>query len=154
RMPRGRSLVVDGTDVVAEVYEALDRMGDLTDRIHSGQHVGATGERIKTIINIGIGGPRLGPPMAHDAPPDLRVPGMTCLFVSNVDPSDLEDALAQADPASTMFVVASKTFTTVETLTNARVARDWMTAALGTDPEVVSRHFVAVSANLKRVTDF
>ena len=154
RQPAGTSLVVDGVDVVAQVHETVERMAAFTEAIHSGQAVGATGRPIRTVINIGIGGSDLGPLMAYEALRDFHHPRVRCLFVSNLDPTDLEDALAGADPEETLFVVASKTFTTVETLTNAKFARQWLAEALGFGPEVVARHFAGVSANPQRAVAF
>ncbi|MEO1060203.1 MAG: glucose-6-phosphate isomerase [Actinomycetota bacterium] len=146
--------VVDGDDVVGEVHEVLGRMGAFADRVRSGEWVGHTGERIRTVVNIGIGGSDLGPVMAHralrhwiDAELDVR-------FVSNVDPSHLIGQLADADPATTLFIVASKTFTTLETLSNARAARDWLLAGLGGDESAVAKHFVALSTNATEVAAF
>ncbi|NLT56329.1 MAG: glucose-6-phosphate isomerase [Actinomycetales bacterium] len=154
RIPRGGSLVVDGVDVAAEVHAVLDRMAAFTERVHSGDFVGCTGRPIRTVVNIGIGGSDLGPLMAYEALRDHHQPGLECRFVSNLDPTDLEDALAGADPEQTLFIVSSKTFTTVETLTNARVARQWLTEALGTGPEVAARHIAAVSAAPARAAAF
>ncbi|MDZ4270175.1 MAG: glucose-6-phosphate isomerase, partial [Mycobacterium sp.] len=152
RLPRGAALEVDGQDVVADVHEVLDRMGEFTDRLRSGEWVGATGERITTVVNIGIGGSDLGPVMVYQALRHYADAGISARFVSNVDPADLVAKLDGLDPATTLFVVASKTFSTLETLTNATAARRWLTAALG--DAAVSRHFVAVSTNSKLVDDF
>ncbi|HEX3288172.1 MAG TPA: glucose-6-phosphate isomerase [Mycobacterium sp.] len=152
RQPRGVELTVDGRDVVADVHEVLDRMGDFTDRLRSGEWTGATGERITTVINIGIGGSDLGPVMVYNALRHYADAGISCRFVSNVDPADLVAKLDGLDPASTLFIVASKTFSTLETLTNATAARRWLTDALG--DAAVSKHFVAVSTNKKLVDDF
>jgi glucose-6-phosphate isomerase len=152
RLPRGTELVVDGQDVVADVHEVLDRMGDFTDRLRSGEWRGATGERITTIVNIGIGGSDLGPVMVDQALRHYADAGISARFVSNVDPADLVAKLAGLDPAATLFVVASKTFSTLETLTNATAARRWLTEALG--DASVSKHFVAVSTNSKLVDNF
>ncbi|MFD6893865.1 glucose-6-phosphate isomerase [Rhodococcus sp. NPDC060086] len=151
RLPRGSSLVVDGEDVVAQVHEVLDAMGAFTDRVRSGQWRGATGERISTVVNIGIGGSDLGPVMVTRA---MRhyADGPEVRFVSNVDPADLRARLTGLDPASTLFVVASKTFSTLETLSNATAARRWLIAALGDD--AVASHFVAVSTHRERVAEF
>ncbi|MCX4471985.1 glucose-6-phosphate isomerase [Micromonospora sp. NBC_01655] len=154
RQPRGASLSVDGRDVVADVHEVLDRMSAFTDRVRCGQWVGHTGERIRTVVNIGIGGSDLGPVMAYEALKGYRDAGISCRFVSNIDPTDIAEATADLDPASTLFVVVSKTFSTQETLANARQARDWLLAGLGADSEAVARHFVAVSTNADRVRDF
>ncbi|ANI41785.1 glucose-6-phosphate isomerase [Mycolicibacterium vaccae] len=152
RLPRDASLTVDGQDVVADVHEVLDRMGDFTDRLRSGEWRGATGERITTVVNIGIGGSDLGPVMVDQALRHYADAGISARFVSNVDPADLVAKLTGLDPATTLFVIASKTFTTLETLTNATAARRWLTDALGDD--AVSKHFVAVSTNAKLVADF
>ncbi|MGE2729729.1 glucose-6-phosphate isomerase [Mycolicibacterium vaccae] len=152
RLPRDASLSVDGQDVVADVHDALDRMGDFTDRLRSGDWRGATGERITTVVNIGIGGSDLGPVMVYQALRHYADAGISARFVSNVDPADLVAALDGLDPATTLFVVASKTFSTLETLTNATAARRWLTDALG--GEAVAKHFVAVSTNAKLVEEF
>lgn len=152
RLPRGAALEVDGQDVVADVHEVLDRMGQFTDRLRSGEWTGATGERITTVVNIGIGGSDLGPVMVYDALRHYADAGISARFVSNVDPADLVAKLDGLDPATTLFVVASKTFSTLETLTNATAARRWLTAALG--DEAVAQHFVAVSTNKKLVDEF
>ncbi|WP_277370414.1 glucose-6-phosphate isomerase [Rhodococcus rhodochrous] len=151
RLPRDATLVVDGVDVVADVHAVLDRMGQFTDRLRSGDWRGATGEKIATVVNIGIGGSDLGPAMVtralrrfHDGP--------AARFVSNVDPADLTAALADLDPATTLFIVASKTFSTLETLSNATAARRWLIDALGED--AVAKHFVAVSTHTERVVEF
>ncbi|HET9518430.1 MAG TPA: glucose-6-phosphate isomerase [Actinoplanes sp.] len=152
RLPRDASLVVDGQDVVADVHDVLDRMSAFSERVRSGQWRGHTGEPIKTIVNIGIGGSDLGPVMAYEALKAYR-DGPVCRFVSNIDPTDLYDKTADLDPASTLFVVVSKTFSTQETLTNATEARNWLVAALGEDVDV-AKHFVAVSTNAQRVAAF
>ena len=152
RLPRGEELTVDGQDVVADVHEVLDRMGDFTDRLRSGEWTGATGERIRTVVNIGIGGSDLGPVMVYDALRHYADAGISARFVSNVDPADLVAKLDGLDPATTLFIVASKTFSTLETLTNATAARRWLTDALG--DAAVAKHFVAVSTNKKLVDDF
>ena len=152
RLPRGSTLSVDGQDVVADVHEVLDRMGDFTDRLRSGEWCGATGERITTVVNIGIGGSDLGPVMVDQALRHYADAGISARFVSNVDPADLVATLTGLDPATTLFIVASKTFSTLETLTNATAARRWLTDALG--DAAVSKHFVAVSTNRRLVDDF
>jgi len=152
RLPRGAELVVDGQNVVEDVHAVLDAMGDFTDRLRSGEWAGATGERIKTVVNIGIGGSDLGPVMVYDALRHYADAGISARFVSNVDPADLVAKLDGLDPATTLFIVASKTFSTLETLTNATAARRWLTDALG--DAAVSKHFVAVSTNKKLVDDF
>lgn len=152
RLPRGASLVVDGQDVVADVHSVLDDMGTFTDKLRSGQWTGATGQRITTVVNIGIGGSDLGPVMVDQALRHYADAGISARFVSNVDPADLVAKLDGLDPATTLFIVASKTFSTLETLTNATAARRWLVAALGDD--AVAKHFVAVSTNAKLVSEF
>ncbi|MCG5431020.1 glucose-6-phosphate isomerase [Mycobacterium sp. MYCO198283] len=152
RLPRDATLSVDGQDVVADVHEVLDRMGDFTDRLRSGEWTGATGARISTVVNIGIGGSDLGPVMVYDALRHYADAGISARFVSNVDPADLVAQLDGLDPATTLFVVASKTFSTLETLTNATAARRWLVEALG--DAAVAQHFVAVSTNARLVDDF
>ena len=152
RLPRGAELSVDGQDVVADVHEVLDKMGDFTDRLRSGEWTGATGQAIRTVVNIGIGGSDLGPAMVTQALRHYADAGISARFVSNVDPADLVAKLDGLDPATTLFIVASKTFSTLETLTNAVAARRWLTNAL--DDAAVAKHFVAVSTNKKLVDDF
>jgi glucose-6-phosphate isomerase len=152
RLPRGEELIVDGQNVVEDVHAELDKMGDFTDRLRSGEWTGATGQHIKTVVNIGIGGSDLGPVMVYDALRHYADAGISARFVSNVDPADLVAKLDGLDPATTLFIVASKTFSTLETLTNATAARRWLTDALG--DAAVSKHFVAVSTNKKLVDDF
>jgi glucose-6-phosphate isomerase len=152
RLPKGAELMVDGQDVVADVHQVLDAMGDFTDRLRNGEWTGATGERIKTVVNIGIGGSDLGPVMVYQALRHYADAGISARFVSNVDPADLVAKLDGLDPATTLFIVASKTFSTLETLTNATAARRWLTDVLG--DAAVSKHFVAVSTNKKLVDDF
>ncbi|CDO07080.1 glucose-6-phosphate isomerase [Mycolicibacterium cosmeticum] len=152
RLPRGAQLTVDGQDVVADVHEVLDAMGAFTDRLRSGEWTGATGQRITTVVNIGIGGSDLGPVMVYDALRHYADAGISARFVSNVDPADLVAKLDGLDPATTLFIVASKTFSTLETLTNATAARRWLTDALG--DAAVSKHFVAVSTNKRLVDEF
>jgi len=154
RMPRGSTLVVDGRDVVADVHAVLDAMGAVAERIRSGAWTGHTGRRIRAVVNIGIGGSDLGPAMAHEALRDYADPALECRFVSNVDPVDLFAKTHDLDPAETLFVICSKTFTTQETLTNARAARDWLLEGLGCGDEAVARHFVAVSTNEAGVAAF
>ena len=154
RLPRDATLVVDGQDVVAEVHDVLDRMGAFTDRVRSGEWTGATGERIRTVVNIGIGGSDLGPVMAYEALRAYADPQLTCRFVSNIDPTDLHVKTHDLDPATTLFVIVSKTFTTQETLTNATEARRWLVDGLGGDASAVAKHFVAVSTNAQRVSEF
>jgi glucose-6-phosphate isomerase len=152
RLPREATLEVDGQNVVADVHAVLEAMGDFTDRLRTGQWTGATGKRIETVVNIGIGGSDLGPAMAYQALRHYSDAGIAARFVSNVDPADLVAKLDGLDPATTLFIIASKTFTTLETLTNATAARRWLTEALGDD--AVSKHFVAVSTNKKLVEAF
>jgi glucose-6-phosphate isomerase len=152
RLPRDAELVVDGQNVVADVHEVLDAMGKFTDRLRSGEWTGGTGKRITTVVNIGIGGSDLGPVMVYDALRHYADAGISARFVSNVDPADLVATLADLDPATTLFIVASKTFSTLETLTNATAARRWVTDALG--DAAVSKHFVAVSTNKRLVDSF
>jgi glucose-6-phosphate isomerase len=154
RMPKGSRLEVDGQDVVAEVHDVLDRMGAAARRLRSGEWTGATGHRIRAVVNIGIGGSDLGPAMAYEALRDYATPDISCRFVSNVDPVDLYNKTADLDPAETLFVVSSKTFTTLETLTNAAAARRWLLDGLGRGDEAVARHFVAVSTNEEAVKEF
>jgi len=153
RMPRGTSLIVDGVDVVAEVHEVLDRMTDLAVKIRAGTWRGHTGKPIRNIINIGIGGSDLGPVMAYEALRHYTDRNLTFRFVSNVDATDFVEATRDLDAAETLFIVSSKTFGTVETLTNATSARDWVLGQLG-HPAAVARHFVAVSTNAQRVAEF
>ena len=152
RLPRDAALTVDGQDVVSDVHEVLDRMGEFTDRLRSGEWRGATGERITTVVNIGIGGSDLGPVMVYQALRHYVDAGISARFVSNVDPADLVAKLDGLDPATTLFVIASKTFSTLETLTNATAARRWLIDALG--DAAVAKHFVAVSTNAKLVDEF
>ena len=152
RLPPGQSATIDGADAGAEVHEVLRRMGEFTDALRSGGWRGATGERIRTVVNIGIGGSDLGPEMVSQALRHYADAGISARFVSNIDPADLTAKLADLDPATTMFIVASKTFSTLETLTNATAARRWLVAALGDD--AVATHFVAVSTNAERVAAF
>ena len=160
RLPPGESLVVDGHDVVPDVHQVLDRMAVLAEEIRAGQWIGATGAAVTDIVNIGIGGSDLGPAMAYRALRAFVQPGLACHFVSNVDPADVHRTLAGLDPARTLIVVASKTFTTAETMANARAAREWLLAGLsnqGYDDEAsksIRRHFVAVSTNEQAVTAF
>ncbi|SCL53569.1 glucose-6-phosphate isomerase [Micromonospora eburnea] len=154
RLPRDAALVVDGQDVVADVHAVLDRMSAFADRVRSGNWRGHTGERITTVVNIGIGGSDLGPVMAYEALKAYRDAGIACRFVSNIDPTDIHDKTTDLDPASTLFVVVSKTFSTQETLANANQARRWLLAGLDADDSAIARHFVAVSTNEERVRDF
>ena len=153
RMPKGTSLVVDGVDVVANVHEVLDRMAALADRVRSGDWRGHTGKPIRNVVNIGIGGSDLGPAMAYEALRHYSRRDLTFRFVSNIDSADFAAATRDLAADETLFIVASKTFTTLETMTNARTAREWALAALG-DEAAIARHFVAVSTNAKEVTTF
>ncbi len=153
RMPRAASLVVDGVDVVAEVHEVLDRMTAFAERVRAGEWTGHTGEPIRNVVNIGIGGSDLGPVMAYEALRHYSRRDLTFRFVSNVDPTDFAEATHDLAPAETLFVVSSKTFTTLETMTNARTAREWSLQALG-DESAIAKHFVAVSTNADEVAAF
>ena len=152
RQPADASLVLDGRDVVRDVHEVLGRMAAFSERVRSGEWTGATGRPIRTVVNIGIGGSELGPAMAARALAAYALPSLAARFVSNVDGADIAGALADLEPAETLFVVSSKTFTTIETLTNARTARRWVVGALG--EEAVAAHFVAVSTNAEEVAAF
>ncbi|MDQ3738796.1 MAG: glucose-6-phosphate isomerase [Actinomycetota bacterium] len=152
RLPPGTELIVDGQDVVADVHDVLSRMARFADGVRSGEWRGASGERIRTVINIGIGGSHLGPEMAELALRAYAQHDIECRFVSNIDGADITAALEGLDPAKTLFVVASKTFTTIETITNATTARAWLVSALGDD--AVANHFVAVSSNAGKVSEF
>jgi len=154
RAPRGVSIPVDGIDVVPQVHEVLDRMAAFCDRVRSGAWKGHTGKRIRNVVNIGIGGSDLGPVMAYEALRHYSERSMAFRFVSNVDGTDFAEATRDLDPAETLFVVSSKTFTTLETMTNAHTARDWSLAGLGGDAKAVARHFVAVSTNSAKVSEF
>jgi glucose-6-phosphate isomerase len=153
RAPRGGTIMHDGRNVVPEVHAVLDRMADFTNRLRSGAWKGHTGKRIRNVINIGIGGSDLGPVMAYEALKHYSERTMTFRFVSNVDGTDFVEAVRDLDPAETLFIVSSKTFTTLETMTNARTAREWMLAGLK-DETAVAKHFVAVSTNAQEVTQF
>lgn len=152
RLPRGARLIVDEVDVVSEVHEVLDLMGNFAKSVRNGKWRGATGKRINAIVNIGIGGSDLGPAMAYQALRDFSKRDMGFHFVSNVDPTDLSEVLRSLDPARTLFVIASKTFSTLETMTNGRAARAWLVSALG--EKAVINHFVAVSSNRELVEKF
>jgi glucose-6-phosphate isomerase len=153
RMPRSASLVVDGADVVAQVHEVLDRMTDFANRVRSGEWKGHTGKPIRNVVNIGIGGSDLGPVMAYEALRHYATRDITFRFVSNVDSTDFAEAVRDLDAEQTLFIISSKTFGTLETLTNATSARDWVVSALGTE-DAVAKHFVAVSTNAERVAKF
>jgi glucose-6-phosphate isomerase len=154
RMHKGSSLVVDGVDVVAEVHEVLDRMVAFAERVRSGEWRGHTGKPMKNIVNIGIGGSDLGPVMAYEALRYYTPRDLTFRFVSNVDSTDFVEATRDLSAEETLFIVSSKTFGTLETLTNARSAREWVLAQLGNDPSAIAKHFVAVSTNAERVKEF
>jgi glucose-6-phosphate isomerase len=154
RAPRGTSIVLDGENVVPEVHAVLDKMSDFSDRVRSGAWKGHTGKRVRNIINIGIGGSDLGPVMAYEALRYYSERAMNFRFVSNVDGTDFMEAVRDLDPAETLFIVSSKTFTTLETMTNAQSARDWTLRGLGGDVKAVAKHFVAVSTNAVEVTKF
>jgi glucose-6-phosphate isomerase len=154
RMPRERSLVVDGVDVVKEVHETLDRMAAFCERVRSGNWRGHTGKLIRNVVNIGIGGSDLGPVMAYEALRHYGKREMTFRFVSNVDGTDFAEKTRDLDPEETLFVISSKTFTTLETMTNARTAREWALAGLGGEEAAVAKHFVAVSTNAAEVEKF
>jgi glucose-6-phosphate isomerase len=154
RAPKGASIVVDGENVVPAVHLVLDKMADFSDRVRSGAWKGHSGKRIRNVINIGIGGSDLGPVMAYEALKHYSERAMTFRFVSNVDGTDFAEAVRDLDPAETLFIDSSKTFTTLETMTNAHTARDWLLAALGGDEKAVAKHFVAVSTNAAEVAKF
>ncbi len=154
RAPKGEVIKVDGIDVVPEVHKVLGEMGGFADRIRSGEWKGHTGKRIRNVINVGIGGSDLGPVMAYEALRHYSDREMTFRFVSNVDGTDFAEAVRDLDPAETLFIIASKTFTTLETMTNAHSARDWSLAGLGGEIKAVAKHFVAVSTNAAKVSEF
>jgi glucose-6-phosphate isomerase len=154
RAPRGEKIVVDGEDVVPGVHEVLDKMASFAERIRSGQWLGHTGKKIRNVINIGIGGSDLGPVMAYEALKFYSDRALRCEFVSNVDSDDFAEAVHGLDPAETLFVISSKTFTTLETMTNALTARQWVLAGLGGGESAVAKHFVAVSTNAEKVREF
>jgi glucose-6-phosphate isomerase len=154
RAPKGASIVVDGENVVPQVHAVLDKMADFSNRVRSGTWKGHTGKRIRDVINIGIGGSDLGPVMAYEALKHYSDREMTFRFVSNVDGTDFAEAVHDLDPSETLFIVSSKTFTTLETMTNAHTARDWSLKGLGGDVKAVAKHFVAVSTNAAKVSEF
>ncbi len=154
RAPRSTSIVVDGKDVVPEVHAVLAAMADFANRVRSGAWRGHTGKRIRNVVNIGIGGSDLGPVMAYEALKSYSDRAMTFRFVSNVDGTDLVEATRDLDPAETLFIASSKTFTTLETMTNAESARQWLLEGLGGDAKAVTKHFVAVSTNAQKVSEF
>jgi glucose-6-phosphate isomerase len=154
RAPEGATITVDGQNVVPEVHVVLDKMATFSERVRSGAWTGHTGKRIRNVINIGIGGSDLGPVMAYEALKHYSERSMTFRFVSNVDGTDFAEAVQDLDPAETLFIVSSKTFTTLETMTNAHSARDWALKGLGGDTKAVAKHFVAVSTNAAKVSEF
>ena len=153
RAPRTASIVVDGENVVPQVHAVLEKMTGFCNRVRSGEWKGHTGKRIRNVVNIGIGGSDLGPVMAYEALKPYSDRTLTFRFVSNIDGTDFAEATRDLDPAETLFIVSSKTFTTLETMTNAQTARDWALAAFGNDAKAVARHFVAVSTNAGKVSD-
>jgi glucose-6-phosphate isomerase len=154
RAPRGARITVDGEDVVPGVHEVLDKMAAFAGRVRSGDWLGHTGKRIRQVVNIGIGGSDLGPVMAYEALKFYSDRSIRCEFVSNVDSDDFAEAVRGLDPAETLFIISSKTFTTLETMTNAHTARDWVLAGLGGDESAIAKHFVAVSTNAEKVREF
>ncbi|CAL9386399.1 glucose-6-phosphate isomerase [Streptomyces sp. enrichment culture] len=154
RAPRDAVIEVDGENVVPKVHAVLDKMAHFADRVRSGEWTGHTGRRIKNVVNVGIGGSDLGPAMAYEALRAFTDRSLTVRFVSNVDGADLHEAVRDLDPAETLFVIASKTFTTIETITNATSARSWLLGGLGGDEKAVAKHFVALSTNAQKVADF
>jgi glucose-6-phosphate isomerase len=154
RAPRGASILHDGQNVVPEVHAVLDKMADFSQRVRSGAWLGHTGKRIRNVINIGIGGSDLGPVMAYEALKHYSARDMTFRFVSNVDGTDFAEAVHDLEPAETLFIVSSKTFTTLETMTNAHTARDWLLAGLKGESAATAKHFVAVSTNAQEVAKF
>src|SRR5207253_10292246 len=154
RAPRGASIVVDGKNVVPDVHAVLDKMAGFSNRVRSGAWKGHTGQRIRNVVNVGIGGSDLGPVMAYEALKHYSDRAMTFRFVSNVDGTDFAEATQDLDPAETLFAISSKTFTTLETMTNAHSAREWSLKGLGGDVKAVAKHFVAVSTNAEKVSEF
>ena len=154
RAPRGTTILHDGRNVVPDVHNVLDRMADFSNRARSGGWRGHTGKRIRNVVNIGIGGSDLGPVMAYEALRHYSDRAMTFRFVSNVDGTDFAEAVRDLDPAETLFIISSKTFTTLETMTNARTARDWLLSGMKGAKQAIAKHFVAVSTNAKEVADF
>ena len=154
RTPKGDKILVDGADVIPEVHEVLDKMSVFADRIRSGEWKGATGKRIRNVVNIGIGGSDLGPVMAYEALRHYSDRNLTFRFVSNVDSTDFAEAVHDLSADETLFLVASKTFTTLETMTNAHTAREWLLSKLGRDESAIAKHFVAISTNAKEVAKF
>jgi len=154
RAPKGASIVVDGENVIPQVHVVLDKMADFANRVRSGAWKGHTGKRIRNVINVGIGGSDLGPVMAYEALKYYSDRAITFRFVSNIDGTDFAEAVRDLDPSETLFIVCSKTFTTLETMTNAHSARDWALNGLGGDTKAVAKHFVAVSTNAAKVSEF
>ena len=154
RAPKGATIVVDGKNVVPEVHAVLNKMADFSDRVRSGQWKGHSGKRIKNVINIGIGGSDLGPVMAYEALKHYSERSLTFRFISNVDGTDFVEVTRDLDPTETLFIISSKTFTTLETMTNAQSARDWLLAGLGGEVKAVAKHFAAVSTNAEKVSAF
>ena len=154
RAPKGASIVVDGENVIPQVHAVLDKMADFANRVRSGAWKGHTGKRIRNVMNIGIGGSDLGPVMAYEALKYYSDRAMTFRFISNIDGTDFAEAVRDLDPSETLFIASSKTFTTLETMTNARTARDWSLKGLGGDVKAVAKHFVAVSTNAEKVSEF
>ena len=154
RAPRGQQIFVDGHNVVPGVHAVLDKMARFSEQVRNGAWKGHTGKRIRNVVNVGIGGSDLGPVMAYEALKHYSDRSLTFRFVSNVDGTDIVEAVVDLDPAETLFIISSKTFTTIETMTNAETARDWLLASLGGDQRAVARHFVAVSTNAEKVSQF
>src|SRR4026209_1833674 len=154
RAPRGTSIVVDGENVVPQVHAVLDKMADFSTRVRSGEWKGHTAKRIRAVVNIGIGGSDLGPVMAYEALKHYSERAITFRFVSNVDGTDFAEAVQDLERAETLFIISSKTFTTLETMTNAHTARDWLLRGFGGDEKSVAKHFVAVSTNREEVAKF
>ncbi|MEV6198259.1 glucose-6-phosphate isomerase, partial [Streptomyces sp. NPDC051920] len=154
RAPREAVVEVDGENVVPAVHTVLDKMADFAGRVRSGEWTGHTGKRIRNVVNVGIGGSDLGPAMAYEVLRPFTDRSLTVRFVSNVDGADLHEAVRDLDPAETLFIIASKTFTTIETITNATSARDWLLSGLKAGQEAVAKHFVALSTNAEKVSDF
>jgi glucose-6-phosphate isomerase len=154
RAPRGATILHDGRNVVPDVHAVLDRMADFSNRVRSGNWKGQTGKRIRNVINVGIGGSDLGPVMAFEALKHYSDRAMTFRFVSNVDGTDFVEAVRDLDPAETLFIISSKTFTTLETMTNARSAREWLLDGIKGEQGAIAKHFVAVSTNAKEVAKF
>ncbi len=154
RSPKDASIVVDGENVVPQVHSVLDKMANFSNRVRSGAWIGHTGKRIRNVVNIGIGGSDLGPVMAYEALKHYSERAMTFRFVSNIDDTDLVESVRDLDPSETLFIVSSKTFTTLETMTNAQSARSWLVSGLGGDAKSVAKHFVAVSTNAAEVSKF